>query len=397
MLNGSQEFAGTEIRRKLATYGGVLSTRVNQDALEFTVRIPAGATRIALEMLGEIVCHPRLLDSDIDAGIDAAKRVIMSEPSSALVYAERISEAALYRIHPYASRGRGTYGGVSQLSGPIVRWAYQTYIVPRTTVMALVGRVKHEDVMPIVREVFGSWPGKPRPPRAPSEPPLLKRTDTLVYECPVRNTCVMLTFPVCGINDPDFLPLRLTECLLSGGTGARLFRAVREREQLAYEVSTRFPSQVACSHFSIYAITSNRHMEATRAAIVTELLRLQTESVPAAELQRAKAYLKSRYLLGHQFSSQYAYDLAWYVLQDFGLAFDTRYLADLEKITAADIQRVANSWFTRYLLTVTMPFSLDIHNQQGMSLNGSRAGVQSICLDGFQAVGNTGERSSTTH
>lgn len=386
MLCGSQDMTGVEIRRKLAAFGGELTARVGQDALEFTMRAPAGSTRLALQMLAELVCHPRLFDDDIEASMNAAKRAILTEPSGALGYAERISEALLYRGHPYASHGRGTLNGMLQLNGPTVRWAYQTYVVPRTTVIALVGRVRSEDVLPIVRELFEGWPGKPRPPRAPSESPLLKRSDTLVYEFPVNSTCVMLTFPVCGITDPDFLTLRLIECLLSGGTGARLFRAVREKERLAYDVATRFPGQVACSHFSIYALTGTKYMEDTRAAIVAELLRLQTEPVAAAELQRAKAYLKSRYLLGHQFSSQYAYDLAWYELQDIGVDYDARYAADLEKITAADVQRVANAWFTHYLLTVVMPVSFNRANTQGSGLGDSSAGVWSKYLGINQAV-----------
>jgi predicted Zn-dependent peptidase len=115
---------------------------------------------------------------------------------------------------------------------------------------------------------------------------------------------------------------------------------------------------VASSHFALYALTSSQYMEDTRAALASELTRLQTQVVPKDELLRAKAYLKGRYLLAHQYSSQYAFDLAWYELQGLGTQYDAIYPAAIDRVTAEDLQRVARDYFTHYILTVVMPLSM---------------------------------------
>ncbi len=141
-------------------------------------------------------------------------------------------------------------------------------------------------------------------------------------ESTVKSTCVMLTFPACGVTHKNFLAMRLLDVLLGGGTQSRLFRHVREDQRLAYDTATDFPSQRQCSHFSVFALTDSSAMEETKTALLAELSELQVKPVSEDELQRAKAYLKGRYLLSHQYSAQHAFDLAWYELVGLGAGYE---------------------------------------------------------------------------
>jgi zinc protease len=357
MMQGSTVKDGVQIRRALAACGGVMEARMHQDALEYTVRVPAGAEKAAISALYELVCRPRLLDDDVTAALAQSQARLEIPPVGALEYTNLLTMRALYGDHPYAARTLGTADGLDSLTPSIVRWAYGAYVVPRNAVLAVVGR-NTERLLPALRDTFGAWASKPKPPRAGWSAPGLDRSVVVLREKPVRSTCVMLTFPVCGVGDRDFLTLRVIEALLSGGTGARLFRTVREKLHLAYETSTELPVQVSCSHFSIYALTSSQYMDQAKTAICNELIRLQTEPVPATELQRAKAYLKSRYAIDHQYSAQYAFDLAWYELLGVGTRFDNVYAASVDAITAADVQRVARESFTHYLCMVVVPLAI---------------------------------------
>ena len=184
MLYGSAEMDGVAIRKKLALYGGVLEGRVHQDALEFTVRIPAGATGVALRALSEILTRPALNDEAIEVAIAQAERAITTPPVGALQYAREVSEGILYRDHPYTSRGRGTGYGLSHLTAPIIRWAYHTYVTPRTTVLAIVGRYRVADTTPIVNEAFGKWASRAIPPRGTWEQPVIPQSSIELREGP---------------------------------------------------------------------------------------------------------------------------------------------------------------------------------------------------------------------
>ena len=103
----------------------------------------------------------------------------------------------------------------------------------------------------------------------------------------------------------------------------------------------------------------SRYMEDTKQSMETILRDLQTTPVSERELQRAKAYLKGRYLLAHQSNAQYAYDLARDDL-DWAKASATIncFCTTIDAVSAADIQRVARTYFTHYELVVIIPTRL---------------------------------------
>jgi predicted Zn-dependent peptidase len=355
MLQGSDRVDGSIIRRKLSEVGGVLSGRVGVEMIEFTVTVPAEALPIGLAALAEVVCRPQLSDEGIRTAIQRSYMLLSREPADARGSAELLSQYVLYGPYPFATGGLGWEFTVEQITPPAVRAAYRTYFSPHNAVIAVAGRCTEEDARAQVRANFGLWTGPPHPGRPALDFPTLDASRLELRELPVRSTCVMLTFPVCGAQHEDYLTLRLIDSLLAGGTASRLFRAVREEKRLAYEVSANYPTQAKGSSFSIYAVARNGFLEDTKTALVDEIARLQVETVPEEELQRARAYLKGRYLLSHQYSAQYAYDLAWYELIGLGADYDRRLPATIDAITADEIQRVARAYFTHYYLIVVIP------------------------------------------
>ncbi len=355
MLQGSAEAGGNVIRRSITAAGGRLGGLVLQDALEFTATAPSGALREGLTDLAEIVCRPQLADENIDWAVTRTREQQEEEPVGAVETAARQSHELLFAGHPYYSRCLGTPASLAVITPDRVRAAYQGYLSPSNTVVTIVGRCDPEVARAELAIAFGGWQGKRRLPHGAFAVPALPVSRLVLREAPVRNTCVMLTFPVCGVTHPDFITLRVIDALLGGGTGARLFRAIRERQQIAYEVSSIFPSLLDGSSFSVYALVNAEHMEETKKALVSELARLQVDPITETELTRAKAYLKGRYLLSHQYSAQYAFDLAWYEMIGLGAGYDATLQQAIDAVTAADIQRVARAYFTRYYLVVIVP------------------------------------------
>ena len=355
MLQGSRDADGTLIHRRLTAVGGAMEGRVQQDMLELSVSMPANALPIGLSALKEVVCHPRLSDAAILAAVAQTRQMAAVAPVGAYETASLLSSQLLYAGHPFATRGLGTPDSLARLTPEVVRGAYQAYILPNASVLAIVGRCDKDAARNQAQALFGLWQDRPRPVRPAVSRPTLARSQLELREAAVTSTCVMLTFPVRGVTDKDFLTLRVIDALLSGGTGARLFQTLREERHLAYQVATDFPSQAACSHFSLYAVTDGAGMEETKAALAAELARLQTTPVGEDELQRAKAYLKGHYLLSHQYSAQYAFDLAWHELVGLGAGYDAGLAAAIDAVTPEDMQRVARNYFTRYYLVVIIP------------------------------------------
>ncbi len=361
MMQGSELENAASLRRTLTAAGGTMQSQVHPDMLEITISIPADGFVTALNNLTEVLTHPVLSDAGINAAIQLQQLYAQQPSVGALVIADDIARNNLFARHPYSASAHGTPESLLRKNPATVRWAYQHFVTPSRTIISVAGRCDADDVRLLAQGAFGNWltPAVALPPaRYTDEPAELRATKLILKEESVSNTCVMLAFPVCGAANPDSVPLRVLESLLSGGTGSRLFRNIREDKRLAYDVSTNYPIQANSSEFAVYALTEARYMEATKSALVAELAKVQTEKVTDEELARARAYLKSRYLLSHQYSSQLAFDLGWYELIGQGTTADQRYSAQIDAVTADDLQRVARAYFTHYYLIVTMPHVL---------------------------------------
>jgi zinc protease len=361
MLQGSQAAGGTTIRQTLTGVGGVLEGRVHPDVLEFTATVPAENLPLGVAALAEIILRPQLTESGIEWAITQTQQRRESVPIGALDTATRLAHDAIYARHPYQTRSLGTPAALGALTPAQVRTAYARYVTPRATVIAVVGRCTPAAVRQAIDGAFGSWSDRSQPPRPALASPSLSASRLVLREMPVRSTCVLLSFPVCGASHGDYLTLRLVETLLGGGTGARLFRTIREERHLAYDVATLLPTQLAASHFTLYALTHSLYLEDTKRALVDELARLQVDLVSAGDLQRAKAYLLGRYQLSHQYSAQHAFDLAWGELIG-GRYSDAELAAAVDAITPAQVREVARTYFTHYLLVVIMPPALTAEN-----------------------------------
>lgn len=340
--------------------GGSMEGHIYQDAMEIRIKAPTDSIQAALDKLLQAVTRPTLPEEGVKAAIAQSQHEADIKPTGTVDLAFYYSQALLYENHPYETEGKGTSDTLARLTPEIVSMAYKLFIRPENSYLAIVGNGISEKISQDIETKLAEWKRSQLPgmKRYPVDEPALTGSQLRVREESVQNSCVMMTFPVAGCTQSDFLGLRLIEALLSGGTGSRLFKEVREKQKLAYEVSTRLPITSHDSSFSVYALTDGRSLEKTKAALITVLAQLQTEKVSRKELERAKAYLKGKSLLEHQTSAQYAFNLAWDELIGLGASYDEDVLKDIDALSEDDILRIAGKYFTHYYLVLVIPNTL---------------------------------------
>ncbi|MBC8264513.1 MAG: insulinase family protein, partial [Anaerolineales bacterium] len=149
--------------------------------------------------------------------------------------------------------------------------------------------------------------------------------------------------------------------VLGEGMSSRLFTEIREKRGLAYSIYSYLSAMHDTGAAGVYAGVDPKRVKDAIKAILGEWDMLRQESVPADELTKAKEFVKGRLLLQMEDSFSVA---AWQgrqeVLSSEVLAVD-EVVEALEAVTAADIQRVAQSLFLgeRLNLAVVGPFEED--------------------------------------
>jgi predicted Zn-dependent peptidase len=153
---------------------------------------------------------------------------------------------------------------------------------------------------------------------------------------------------------PDRYALQLVGTVLGTGMSSRLFSEVRERRGLAYYVfATNHSYTDTGTLYSQAGVDINRIDEAVE-TIARELRKIADEPVPADELEKAKNVAKGRFVL--QTESPHGmimFGLRREVLEGRA-AEPEEVLQELDKVTAEDVQRVAQDVIGRNGLNLAL-------------------------------------------
>jgi predicted Zn-dependent peptidase len=148
--------------------------------------------------------------------------------------------------------------------------------------------------------------------------------------------------------DPDDQVYDVIEMLLSTGRTSRLYRSLVRDKKIAAVAQgfNGFPGVKYPNLFTFFAITTPGHTpQEVTAAVADETNRLKTQDVSADELQSVKTRAKAQLLRQLDTNSGLALQLAiaQTELGDWRDLF--RQLDRIDKVTAADVRRVANKTF----------------------------------------------------
>jgi len=151
---------------------------------------------------------------------------------------------------------------------------------------------------------------------------------------------IVVGVPSLPLEHPDRYALQMLATVLGSGMSSRLFLEVRERRGLAYSVHGSNHSYTDAGSLYAQAGVDLARIDDAIKVIVEQFQRMADEPVPSDELEKARAFSKGRFVL-HTESPQglVMYGLRREVLEGHALEPE-QMLAELDKVTVEDIQRV---------------------------------------------------------
>ncbi|QHN05400.1 insulinase family protein [Granulicella sp. WH15] len=146
-------------------------------------------------------------------------------------------------------------------------------------------------------------------------------------------------------SNPDFYALSVMNEIFSGGFGSRVFQSVRTRLGLAYSVGGSFGA--AYDHpglFTVGAATKSSSTVAATQAMLEEIGRLKTDPPTPAELKSAKEQVLNSFIFNYDSPDKILSEQVSLAFYGYPANFLEKYKTEVEKVTAADVSRVANKY-----------------------------------------------------
>jgi len=192
---------------------------------------------------------------------------------------------------------------------------------------------------------FGGWarPATPVPtvpPATPVEPP---ETERIVKD--LSQATIMLGRQAIRQVDPDYFPLAVASYILGGGSASRLYGRVRDEGGLAYSVYSYVSPSKYGSSFVVGGATRVAEVPKVIDIMRDELARMGREPVTEREVALAKDYLVGSFPLRLDTSAKVADFLVAIEEQGLGLEYADRYRENVARVTVADVQRAAATFF----------------------------------------------------
>jgi len=255
--------------------------------------------------------------------------------------------ATAYVAHNYGRSGIGWPSEVSQINATEAMAFHKKYYVGSNIVVVVVGDVKASEALPMLEKYFSKVPAGPKPEEMTTVEPKQFAEKTVVIREQTQ------PFYIEGYHrpdyrDPDDAVYDAISDIMSNGRVSRLYRSLVRDQQIAAEAEgfSPFPGDKYPGLFAFYAVPVPGHTPAEmRDAIHKEIDKLKTADVSDEELAMYKTRTRADLLRGLADNQGLANTLAEYQTRfgDWRELF--RQLDKVDKVTKADIRRVANQVF----------------------------------------------------
>jgi len=287
---------------------------------------------------------PREFYKERDVVLEERRMRTDSNPEGRLV--EQFLATA-YVAHNYGRSAVGWPSEVSQITATQAMEFHKKYYVGPNIVISVVGDVKAADAMPVLEKYFSSVPSGQKPEEMTTvEPKQFAEKSVVIREA--TQPIYVEGYHRPSYRDPDDAVYDAISDIMSNGRVSRLYRSLVRDQQIAAvaEGASPFPGSKYPSLFLFIAAPIPGHTSSEmRDAIHKEIDKLKTTDVTDAELAMYKTRARADLLRGLANNQGLANALAMYQSRygDWRELF--RQLDRVDKVTKADIRRVANQVF----------------------------------------------------
>ncbi|HNV71358.1 MAG TPA: insulinase family protein, partial [Candidatus Ozemobacteraceae bacterium] len=359
MLKGTKHRDGAKILWDLESLGAELSAGPEPDLVRINLSSSGRNFAKALEIMADVVRNPVFPESAFTVEKNKLLMRLRAIGDDMFENTWRLFLANMYKGHPYGRYHLGEMDDVEKLTvGDLKQYHARAY-VPNNMVIAVVGDVNASEAIKLIYTSFGALPPGPvwEEDKTLAEVSGVKEFKDVRDVREKKQAFVCLGWLGPKIGHPDYIKVKILNAILGGGMSARYFMNIRNKQSLAYAVTSLFPSRMFGGALLAAIGTDPGMIDKVRDAVLHESEDIIKNGVSAEELARAIAYETGKFALDHDSCSKNASYLAWFESIGAGYQYDDTYLQEAKTVTAEDVKQMAVKYLgqNRALMAVTGP------------------------------------------
>ena len=357
MTKGTKKYSSLEFAQILEDNGIKIVPSVKADSFMITVLTTKNEYEKTLELLNEVINNATLDDYEIEKSRTDKLNAIKKSKDIPLNIAIDNYKNLIFENTPYSISNAKLEKTLPQIQFEDVKNYYQKAFAPENVVISINGNINKDMTIEKFTEIFNNKKGEKFDYSKYSIPSLKEGKKITTSIKNLKTDWIIMGWQTSGVLDKkEYATLEVIDSLLGSGMSSRLFKNLRDKDGLAYQLGSQYSPNVLKGAFIVYIGTNPQNLDYATKRLKEEVFRLKTEFVGTKELQDAKDKLLGHYIIGQETNLDKASTIGWFEASGRGYQFDKEYIELVNSVTESDIIEVANKYFNNnYVLSIVKP------------------------------------------
>jgi zinc protease len=349
MFKATKDLPAESFDRLTEDVGGSNNASTFDDFTNYYEVVPANHLERLIwaeaERMGSLVIDDANFKSERDVVKEELRQRVLADPYGRL-FSLYVPQAT-YKVHPYHRPGIGSIEELDAATIDDVRAFHEAYYRPDDAALIVVGNFNEAQLNAWIDKYLGvlKHPAAPMKRVTAVEP---ARTGPGVFDGYGPNVplpALAITWLGVKASDPDAPALKVLDQILSGGKSSRLYDHLVYDQRIATQIFSNADLPQQAGNFMVGAVMSSGHnLTEGEAALLAQVNSLRAAPPSAAELAEAKNELIAGKLRERETIDGRGFALGYALRTNGDAAKANTELADLQAVSAADVQRVARKY-----------------------------------------------------
>ena len=266
LFKGTNKRNNEELNDELESLGGEYNAYTDYNSTVYTISCLSEELENACILLGDMITSSNFPEEEIERerGVILAEMRTSKDDIEDLSF-KRVDEVA-FNSSPLRYDVTGLEEVVKGLKRDDIKRFYNKYYTPKNSLITMVSSMEHEDAKELISREFSNWQGAEEvehPVICEDNIPLKK----VSYKNDMEQSTIVYLYTFYHLDKNDELALRILNHRLGESSNSLLFREVREKKGLAYDIYTHLDMTKNVKTLYVYTAVSDEDVEEAIRAI----------------------------------------------------------------------------------------------------------------------------------
>lgn len=357
MMKGTKNYSPLELSQFLEDNGIKITPAVSADTFSISILTTKSQYDKTLEILDEIVNNATF--DEVELGkikSDKLNQIKSNKDIPIQRTLEQYRELIFGNSH-YSISSNILERNIPNITRKDVVEYYDNVFEPQNLVISINGNIDKDKTIEKLNNIFHKQnsDNKFEYKVYNSSIPYIRTPRITSQNMPSTQTAwIMLGWQTAGIDNPkDFATLQVINTILGSGMSSRMFKNLREKQGLAYQLGSGYSPHALRGSFVLYIGTNPSTLEKAKQGLFDEIQKFKTEYVGDKELKDAKERIIGNYVISLETNLDKSTNLGGYEALGVGYEFKDNYENLINSVKDTDILEVANKYFNNnYALSI---------------------------------------------